>query len=103
MFVSKKEGTIRFCADYRRLSAVIQRESYLIPRKDECIGLLGEDNVLSTLGADSGYYKMEIEDKQKDKTAFKCYQGLYGFAQIEFEFRNAPGTFTREKDVTYTR
>ena len=52
----KKDGSLRFCIDYRRLNALTIRDSYPIPRIDECIDSLGEAKVFSTLEANVGYW-----------------------------------------------
>ena len=49
VLVPKKDGTLRFCVDYRLLNVVSKRDSYTLPRMDECIESLGEANVFSTL------------------------------------------------------
>ena len=51
----KKDGTLRFCVDYRRLNAMSVRDSYPLPRMDECIDSLGEANVFTTLDCNWGY------------------------------------------------
>ena len=33
----KKDSEIRFCVDYRKLNALKKRDSYPLPRMDECI------------------------------------------------------------------
>lgn len=42
VFAPKKDGSLRVCIDYRRLNAVRIRDSYPIPRIDECIGFFGD-------------------------------------------------------------
>ena len=49
VFAPKKDGTLRFCIDYRRLNLVTIRDSYPIPRMDECIDSLGHAEIFSTL------------------------------------------------------
>ena len=49
VFVPKADGSLRFCVDYRRLNAMTVRDSYPIPRMDECIDSLGSATVFSTL------------------------------------------------------
>jgi len=37
VFVKKKDGTLRFCIDYRRLNSVTRQNSYLLPLIDNCL------------------------------------------------------------------
>lgn len=37
VFASKKNSSLRFCIDYRRLNELTVPDSYHIPRMDECI------------------------------------------------------------------
>lgn len=46
---------------------------------DECILSLGEAQILYTQQADSGYYQIKFEVRDRDKTAFTLHHGLYGF------------------------
>lgn len=54
VFVSKKNGALQFCVDFRKPSAVAERDLYPTPRMDECIDSPGEANVFSTFDASSG-------------------------------------------------
>lgn len=56
VILPKKDGSLRFCVDYRRLNAVTVRDSYPIPRMDECIDSVGEAKLFITLDANSGYW-----------------------------------------------
>lgn len=53
VFVSKKDGTFRFCVSYWKLNAVTKRYLYFSLRMDECIDPLGKAAVFSTLDANS--------------------------------------------------
>ena len=55
VFFPKKDGTMRFCVDYRKLNAVTVRDSYPVPRMDESIDSLGEATIFTTLDCNSGY------------------------------------------------
>lgn len=55
VLVKKKDGSIRFCVDYRRLNDVTKKDSYLLPRIDELFTSLGGCKWFSTMVLQSGY------------------------------------------------
>ena len=99
VFVPKPDGSLRFCVDYRRLNALTIRDSYPIPRMDECIDSLGEAVIFSTLDCNSGYWQIPVAQEDKDKTAFISHYGLYRWLRMPFGLKNAPGTFQRAADI----
>jgi len=38
--VAKKDGSLRFCMDYRKLNSATRRDAYPLPRIDECLDAL---------------------------------------------------------------
>ena len=60
VFSPKKNGTLRFFIDYRRLNLVTIRDSYPIPRMDECIDSLGHAEIFSILDCNWCYWQIEI-------------------------------------------
>lgn len=103
VLVPKPDGSKRFCIDYRRLNAITIRDSYPIPRMDECIDSLGEASVFTTLDANSGYWQVEIAPGDRDKTTFTCHEGLYRFIRMPFGLKNAPATFQRAIDIILSK
>lgn len=99
IFAPKKDGSLRICVDYRKLSAVTIGDAYAIPRMDECIDFLGDAQVFSKLDANYGYWQVEIVEADLDKTAFTSPHGLYSFVRMLLGVQNAPGTFQRVIDV----
>lgn len=51
----KSDGTLRFCIDYRRLNAVTIKDSYPLPRMDDCLDSLGTASFFTTLDCNIGY------------------------------------------------
>jgi len=68
--VPKKDGLPRFCVDYRPLNVVTKKDSYPIPRMEDCIDLLGDARVFSTLHCSAGYWQIPMVLDEIDKTAF---------------------------------
>lgn len=96
--VPKKTGEIRVCIDYRPLNAVTIKDSYPLPRIDWVLDSLSKATVFSTLDATSGYYQIEMNPEDKEKTAFGWKGGLYQFTRMPFGLCNAPATFQRAMD-----
>ena len=95
----KSDGSLRFCVDYRRLNAKTIKDSYPLPRMDECIDSLGEANIFSTLDCNSGYWQVPLAERDRPKSAFICHSGLYQYVRMPFGLTNAPATFQRTLDI----
>lgn len=97
--VRKKDGTLRFCVDYRRLNDVTKKDAYPLPRIDDALDSLAHARWFSTLDLASGYWQVEVDPKDKHNTAFITRQGLFEFNVLSFGLCNAPSTFQRLMDL----
>ena len=98
VIVGKKDGTERLCVDYRKLNLVTRKDSYPLPRMDECIEALGGNKYFIALDLESGYWQIAMDEYSKDKTAFISSLGLFQFKVMSFGLCNAPATFQRLMD-----
>ena len=99
VLVPKKDGSLRFCVDYRRLNTKTLADAYPLPRMDDCIDSLGDAHVFSTLDCNSGYWQIPVADEDRDKTTFTSYLGTFRYLRMPFGLKNAPATFQRALDI----
>jgi hypothetical protein len=102
VIVKKKDGTERFCIDYRKLNKVTVKDVYPLPRIDDILFALGNTSYYTSLDLLSGYWQVEVAEKDKPKTAFTSYfGGLWEFNVLPFGLCNAPSIFQRLVEIIF--
>ena len=99
VLVPKKDGTTRFCIDYRRLNSITKKDVYPLPRIDDILDTLGGCKYFSTLDLSSGYWHIEMDRESSEKTAFSTHCGLFEFTRMPFGLCNGPATFQRLMEI----
>jgi hypothetical protein len=95
VLVRKKNGSHRFCVDYRNLNAVTKRDRYPLPRVDDLLDQMQKAQYFTTLDLSAGYWQIRVHKKSREKTAFVTPQGQFEFLVMPFGLANAPSVFQR--------
>ena len=66
VMVRKKDGSHRFCVDYRALNQVTKADTYPLPRIDDLFDQMGKCRFFST----PGYWQIRVHADSQEKTAF---------------------------------
>lgn len=70
VMIQKKDGSWRFCIDYRKVNSMTQQDAYPLPRIDKTLDSLSRATYFTKLDLASGYWQVEMEEEDKKKTAF---------------------------------
>ena len=94
VLVQKKDGSLRFCINLRKLNSWIIKDVYSLPHTDETLDSLQGSQWFSSIDLRLGYWQVEMDEESKPLLAFTV--GLLGFyecARMPFRLTNAPVTF----------
>ena len=94
VIVLKKDRSLRFCFDFRKLNLRTVKDAQAIPRIEDSLHLLVGSKYFTKLDLKAGYWQVELKEENKAKTAFQVGNiGFYECNRMPFGLCNAPATF----------
>ena len=99
--VTKKDGSIRFCVDYRKLNKVTKTCKYPLTNVSACYDKLLESYYFTSLDFQSAYWSVPMAEEDKEKTAFTVRSGKFEFNVMPFGLTNAVATFCHLMDKLF--
>ena len=93
LLVPKKDGSMRFCVDFRKLNAVTIRPAASIPSAEDIFYALGKSKFRTSLDMKQGFWQIPIKEEDKEKTAFGTDLGCMEYIRMAFGLSGAPAVF----------
>ncbi len=90
LFVEKKDGSLRFCIDYRKLNALTKRDRYSLSLIDETLARIQGSRYLTRLNIIVVFNKLRMHSSSEDLTIFITSFGFYKYHVMPFELTNGP-------------
>ena len=100
LLVKKKDGSYRFCVDFRHLNALTLKSKFPVPIFDQLMDELAGASWFSNLDLRAGFHQILLKPGEEYKTAFQTHFGQYEFRVMAFGLTGAPGSFQGAMNVT---
>jgi len=88
LFVEKKDDSLRFCVDYRKLNVLIKRDRYSLSLIDETLARIQESKYLTRLNIIVAFNKLRMHSDSEDLTIFIIFFNSYKYHVMLFKLIN---------------
>lgn len=95
VLIRKKDGSMRFCVDFRKLNTITKFDSEPMQDPDAITSKLSGDRYFTKIDLSKGFWQIAMEGKSKHMTAFVTPEGCYQFTRMPFGLVNSTATFNR--------
>ena len=99
VLVSKKDGGVRPCVDYRKVNELVKPDGFPLPRVQDCLDAVAGSSYFSTFDLTSGFFQIPVKEADIPKTAFVCKYGHFEMTRMPFGLNNSASTFQRTMEL----
>ena len=93
VLVQKKDGSVRFCIDFRKLNKVTEFVAEPMPNMKEVINRMSGHGFYSQMDLCKGYWQLGLSKRSRPYTAFETPKGLFQFKTMPFGLVNVGASF----------
>ena len=94
--VSKKDGKIRMCVDYRDLNRASPKDNFPLPHIDTLMDNTTKNSLFSFMDGFSEYNQIRMTLEYRDITTFVTMWGTFCYKVMPFGLKNAGTTYQRD-------
>jgi hypothetical protein len=95
VLTQKRDGSVRFCVDYRKLNRVTEFDSEPIPDSEQIFARIQHARYFSKLDLTKGYWQVPMKESDRPKTSFSTSAGHFQWTKMPFGLKTASAVFTR--------
>ncbi|XP_075486372.1 uncharacterized protein LOC142525978 [Primulina tabacum] len=101
--VTKKNGKLRVCIDFRDLNCATPKDVYVMPVDDMLIDAVARNELMSFMDGFSGYNQIKIAEEDVSKTVFRSpgATGTFEWLVMPLGLKNAGATYQRAMNTIF--
>jgi hypothetical protein len=97
--IPKKNGTVRFVSDFRRLNSMLKRKPYPIPNIQDTLHKLGGFTFATSLDLNMGYYTIRLSTGSSRLCTIVLPWGKYEYCRLPMGVAGSPDIFQEKMGI----
>ena len=93
--VSQKDGTPRFCVDFRKINYITTKDAYPLPMPDYTFKALACSRWFHIVDMQTDYWQIKSDTGDQYKTAFATHRGLFEFRVMPMVLSNSSASYRK--------
>ena len=95
VLVKKKDGSYRFCVDYRKLNSVTEKQAMCLSNIENTMEIMHGKKFFSAIDLCSGFWQVKLHEDSQEKSGFITPWGTFSFTRMPMGTSSSPATFNR--------